>query len=43
MKILRAAMIHAGFNGIRDEWWHFTAQDAYLFAPVDMALGDSGN
>ena len=43
MRVLRNAMINAGFNGIRDEWWHFTAQDAYLFAPVDMALEDGGN
>ncbi|MDR3406446.1 MAG: M15 family metallopeptidase [Chthoniobacter sp.] len=43
MKILRTAMLNAGFGGIRDEWWHFTAQDAGLFAPVDMALDDGGN
>jgi D-alanyl-D-alanine dipeptidase len=43
MKILRAAMLNAGFNGIRDEWWHFTAQDAYLFAPVDMTLEEGGS
>ncbi|HSI15720.1 MAG TPA: M15 family metallopeptidase [Chthoniobacter sp.] len=43
MRVLRNAMINAGFNGIRDEWWHFTAQDAYLFGPVDMALEDGGN
>jgi D-alanyl-D-alanine dipeptidase len=38
MNILRTAMQNAGFNGIRDEWWHFTAQDGNLFAPVDMPL-----
>lgn len=43
MKILRTVMLNAGFNGIRDEWWHFTAGDAYLFGPVDMALEDTGN
>lgn len=43
MRILRKAMINAGFNGIRDEWWHFTAKDAYLFAPVDLALDDGSN
>jgi len=43
MKVLRAAMLSAGFNGIRDEWWHFTAQDGWLFAPVDMALEEGGN
>jgi D-alanyl-D-alanine dipeptidase len=41
MKILRSAMIHAGFNGIRDEWWHFTSKDSYLFAPVDMSLEEA--
>lgn len=43
MKILRTAMINAGFNGIRDEWWHFTAQDAYVFGPTDVALDEVGN
>ena len=43
MTILRTAMKNAGFNGIHDEWWHFTAQDAGIFAPVDMALEDAGN
>jgi D-alanyl-D-alanine dipeptidase len=43
MKILRTAMLNAGFGGIRDEWWHFTAQDASLFAPVNMALEEGGN
>jgi len=41
MKILRTAMKKAGFNGIRDEWWHFTAQDGALFAPVDAPLEES--
>lgn len=43
MKILRTAMLNAGFGGIRDEWWHFTSQDAGLFAPVEMALEEGGN
>jgi D-alanyl-D-alanine dipeptidase len=43
MAVLRKAMLNAGFTGIRDEWWHFTAQDAWLFAPVDMALEDFDN
>jgi len=43
MKILRAAMLNAGFNGIRDEWWHFTASDGWLYAPVDMALEDGSD
>jgi zinc D-Ala-D-Ala dipeptidase len=42
MKVLRTAMLNAGFNGIRDEWWHFTARDAGLFAPVDMPLEEGG-
>ena len=42
MIILRSAMKNAGFGGIRDEWWHFTAEDAGLFAPVDMPLEDGG-
>ena len=42
MILLRNAMINAGFHGIRDEWWHFTAEDAGLFAPVDMPLEEGG-
>jgi D-alanyl-D-alanine dipeptidase len=42
MRILRTAMLNAGFNGIHDEWWHFTAEDANLFAPVEMALVAGG-
>jgi D-alanyl-D-alanine dipeptidase len=42
MTILRTAMKNAGFNGIRDEWWHFTAEDAGLFAPVDLPLEEGG-
>jgi D-alanyl-D-alanine dipeptidase len=38
MTLLRAAMKNAGFCGIRDEWWHFTAENAGLFAPVDVPL-----
>ena len=26
-KILRTAMLNAGFTGIRTEWWHFTFKD----------------
>jgi D-alanyl-D-alanine dipeptidase len=43
LRVLRTAMFNAGFAAIRDEWWHFSTQDAYLFAPVDMALEDNGN
>jgi D-alanyl-D-alanine dipeptidase len=35
---LRAAMLGAGFRGLRDEWWHFIAVDANQFYPVKMAL-----
>ena len=38
MVLLRITMINAGFRGIRDEWWHFSAEDAGSFAPVDMRL-----
>ena len=36
-----SAMLNTGFNGIRDEWWHFTAQNAGLFGPVDMPLEEA--
>ena len=39
---LRAAMRNAGFKGLRDEWWHFTAEDAYDFSPVKMPLVKGG-
>jgi D-alanyl-D-alanine dipeptidase len=42
MNLLRTAMKNAGFNGIRDEWWHFTAQDGNQFAPVEMPLEETG-
>lgn len=38
MKALRTAMLNAGFKGLRDEWWHFTARDAIQFSPVKMPL-----
>ncbi len=40
MKLLRTAMLNAGFRGIRDEWWHFSAEDAGTFAPVDVPLAE---
>lgn len=40
--ILRTAMLNAGFKGLRDEWWHFTAVDAYHFSPVKMPLVKGG-
>lgn len=42
VRILRAAMKNAGFKGLRDEWWHFTANDAIQFSPVKMALERGG-
>ncbi len=39
---LRRAMIEAGFGGLRDEWWHFTAEDANYYCPVDMPLEAGG-
>jgi D-alanyl-D-alanine dipeptidase len=42
MKALRTAMLNAGFKGIRDEWWHFTAEDALFFIPVEMPLEKGG-
>jgi len=39
---LRAAMLGAGFRGLRDEWWHFTAEDANHFCPVKMPLVRGG-
>ena len=42
VQALRTAMKNAGFRGLRDEWWHFTAQDANTFSPVKMPLVKSG-
>lgn len=42
VRILRTAMKNAGFKGLRDEWWHFTANDAIQFSPVKMALERGG-
>jgi D-alanyl-D-alanine dipeptidase len=39
---LRSAMKNAGFRGLRDEWWHFTAQEANQFSPVKMPLAKGG-
>ena len=38
LAILQRAMAQAGFLGMRDEWWHFTAKDAMDFAPAEVAL-----
>lgn len=42
VRILRTAMFNAGFRGLRDEWWHFTAEDAIQFSPVKMHLEKGG-
>ncbi len=42
VRLLRSAMLAAGFTGLRDEWWHFTAEDAAYFCPVDMPLEAGG-
>jgi len=42
VRILRTAMKNAGFRGLRDEWWHFTADDAIQFSPVKMPLERGG-
>ena len=42
-KILRAAMLAAGFKSIQNEWWHFDALRGEAlrktYAPLDIALG----
>ncbi len=35
---LQRAMSHAGFWTLRDEWWHFVAEDVRSFGVVDMPL-----
>ena len=35
---LQKAMVHAGFWTLRDEWWHFVAEDVKNFAPIDVPL-----
>ncbi len=40
--LLRTAMKNAGFKGLRDEWWHFVAENAYQFNIVDMPLENGG-
>jgi D-alanyl-D-alanine dipeptidase len=42
VKRLRTAMRNAGFIGLRDEWWHFTAPNAQQFNLVDMPLEKGG-
>jgi D-alanyl-D-alanine dipeptidase len=34
LKLLQKAMAHAGFYGLRTEWWHFCAPDWKKYPPV---------
>lgn len=34
LKMLQKAMAHAGFYGLRTEWWHFCASDWTTYQPV---------
>ena len=36
---LQRAMVDAGFWVLKDEWWHFVAEDVKAFAPIEAALG----
>lgn len=38
LRILQTAMGHAGFFGMRNEWWHFVAQDYALSKPLEASL-----
>jgi D-alanyl-D-alanine dipeptidase len=35
---LQKAMTNAGFWVLKDEWWHFAAEDVRAFGPLDLAL-----
>ena len=35
---LQKAMVHAGFWTLRDEWWHFVAEDVKSFAPIEVSI-----
>jgi zinc D-Ala-D-Ala dipeptidase len=35
--LLQVAMAHAGFYGLRTEWWHFTASDWKRYVPERLA------
>ena len=41
LKLLQSAMGRAGFIKMQDEWWHFTAQDANDFTPLEMKLNSA--
>ena len=42
LRILQGAMKIGGFRGMRDEWWHFIAEDCHTFAPVEAPLIPTG-
>lgn len=35
---LQKAMTRAGFWTLRDEWWHFVAEDVRSFGPINVPL-----
>lgn len=35
LRLLQSAMAHAGFYGLRTEWWHFTSSDWQKYLPPD--------
>lgn len=37
LHLLQVAMSHAGFYGLRTEWWHFTASDWQRYVPERLA------
>ena len=39
LRTLQAAMDHAGFLGIRDEWWHFVSRDWASYRSTTVSLG----
>jgi D-alanyl-D-alanine dipeptidase len=38
LRLLQEAMHHAGFLGIRDEWWHFVSRDYFCYGPLEEPL-----
>ena len=38
LQYLHGAMRAGGFRGMRDEWWHFVAEDYLAFAAVDVSI-----
>ena len=39
LRALQGAMAHAGFLGIRDEWWHFISREWAGYRPITVSLG----